>query len=195
MTQYDAGPGDLSDRPWEDPEKKPKPHARRRRVSLPPWALLAILVGLVIVLCVGLVLLVRALRGSGDGEQAAPAATVTVTDAAGPTATVSLITPTSAVTPTDTVVLPVSTPEVTPPVTEIGPGALVVVQGTGGGGLNLREQPTTYAKKVGSVRDGTVLPVLAGPREADDYVWWSVRAPDGTEGWAAGKWLILKPEE
>ena len=193
MTQYDAGPGDWSDRPWEDPEKKPKPHARRRRVSLPPWALLAILVGLVIVLCVGLVLLVRALRGSDDEEQATPVATVT--DAAAPTATVSLITPTSAITPTDTVVLPVSTPEVTPPVTEIGPGALVVVQGTGGGGLNLREQPSTYSKKVGSVREGTVLPVLEGPREADGYVWWRVRAPDSTEGWAAGNWLVLKTEE
>lgn len=193
MTQYDAGPGDWSDRPWEDPEKKPKSHARRRRVSLPPWALLAILVGLVIVLCVGLVLLVRALRGPNDEEQPAPA--VTVTDETTPTATVSLIIPTSALTPTDTVVLPVSTPEVTPPVTEIGPGALVVVQGTGAGGLNLREQPSTYAKKVGSVREGTVLPVLDGPREADDYVWWRVRAPDGTEGWAAGNWLALKAEE
>jgi hypothetical protein len=155
--------------------------------------LLAILVALVIVLCVGLVLLVRALRGTEDAEQPAPAATVT--DATTPTATVSLIIPTSAITPTDTVVLPVSTPEVTQPVTEIGPGALVVVQGTGGGGLNLREQPTTFAKKVGSVREGTVIPVLDGPREADDYVWWRVRAPDGTEGWAAGNWLVLKTEE
>jgi LPS O-antigen subunit length determinant protein (WzzB/FepE family) len=54
MTQYDAGPGDWSDREWEEPDRKRKPHTTRRRLVLPPWALLAILVGVVIVLCVAL---------------------------------------------------------------------------------------------------------------------------------------------
>jgi hypothetical protein len=63
MTQYDAGPGDRSDRPWEDPERKPRPQARRRRVTLPPWALLAIFIAIVILLCIGLVLIINAIRG------------------------------------------------------------------------------------------------------------------------------------
>ena len=106
----------------------------------------------------------------------------------------SLLTPTSAITPTDTVVLPVGTPEETPLPTEIRPGALVVVQGTKGAGLNLRQQPTTYGKVVSNAREGTVLTVLEGPKEADGYVWWKARAPDGTEGWGAGNWLVLKTE-
>lgn len=193
MTQYDAGPGDRSDRPWESPEKKPQPHARRRRVALPPWALLAILVAVVILLCVGLVLIVRAIRGGADQEPPTPPPTVTV--AIAPSATLSLITPTAGVTPTNTVVLPVGTPAETPGFSEIAPGAMVVVQNTQGAGLNLREQPTTYAKVVGNAREGTVLIVLEGPRESDDYTWWKLRTPDGKEGWGAANWLALKTEE
>jgi len=193
MTQYDAGPGDRSDRPWDDPERKPKPQAHRRRVALPPWALLAALVAVVILLCVGLVLIVRAIRGNDDRQAATPLPTVT--SAAAPSATVSLLTATPAVTPTGTVVLPGVTPVDTPGPGGIRPGALVVVQGTQGAGLNLREQPTTYAKVVGKAREGTVLTVLEGPTEADNYVWWKVRAPDGAEGWGAAQWLVLKTEE
>lgn len=193
MPQYDAGPGEWSDRPWEDPERKPKkPQAKRRPVTLPPWALLAILVGVLIVLCVLLVLLVRGLGGDDEGEELTPLPTET--GEVSPSATVSLITPTSAVTPTDTVVLPVGTSEPTTAPTEIGPGALVVVQGTKGAGLNLRQQPTTYAKVVSNAREGTVLTVLEGPKEADGYEWWKVRTPDGKEGWGAGDWLALKTE-
>jgi uncharacterized protein YgiM (DUF1202 family) len=153
---------------------------------------LAILVGVLIVLCVLLVMLVQGLTGGDEEEQATalPTATAEVV----PSATVLLVTPTSAVTPTDTVVLPVGTPEATSPPAGIGPGALVVVQDTRGAGLNLRQQPTTYAKVMGSAREGTVLTVLEGPTEADGFVWWKVRAPDGTEGWGAGTWLALKTE-
>ncbi len=194
MTQYDAGPGDRSDRPWEDPERKAKPQARRRRVALPPWALLAALVALVILLCLGLVLIVRAIRGGGEAEGTATPRP-TLTSAAVPSATVPLETATSVVPPTETVVLPGVTPEDTPGPGGIRPGALVVVQNTQGAGLNLREQPTTFAKVVVKVREGTVLTVVEGPTEADDYVWWKVRAPDGAEGWGAADWLVLKTEE
>lgn len=192
MTQYDAGPGDRSDRPWEDPERKVRPQARRRRVTLPPWALLAIFIAIVILLCVGLVLIVRAIRGGGDDGTATPNPTFTAEVA--PSATVSLLTPTSAITPTGTVVLTVSTPPVTAAPTEIGPGALVVVTGTGGAGLKLRALATTSADVLGVAREGTVLTVLEGPVEADDFRWWKVRAPDGTEGWGAANWLVLKTE-
>jgi hypothetical protein len=154
--------------------------------------LLAILVGVLIILCVLLILLVQGLVGGDDEEQLAPLPTTTAE--VSPSATVSLLTPTSAITPTDTVILPVGTPEETPSPTEIRPGALVVVQGTKGAGLNLRQQPTTYGKVVSNAREGTVLTVLEGPKEADDHVWWKVRAPDGTEGWGAGDWLVLKTE-
>ena len=192
MTQYDAGPGDRSDRPWEDPERKPRPQARRRRVTLPPWALLAIFIGIVILLCISLVLIVRAIR-SGDDE--APTPSPTFTSEVSPSATVSLLTPTAAITPTSTVVLTVGTPPATTPPTEIRPGALVVVTGTGGAGLRLRELPTTDSQLVVMAREGTVLTVLEGPTDADGYRWWKVRTPEGEEGWGADNWLVLKTEE
>ena len=192
MTQYDAGPGDRSDRPWEDPERKPRPQARRRRVTLPPWALLAIFILIVILLCIGLVLIVRAIRGGGD-DTSTPSPTPT--SEVSPSATVSLLTATSAITPTSTVVLTVGTPLATTPPTEIRPGALVVVTGTGGAGLRLRELPTTDAKLVVMAREGTVLTVLEGPTEADNYTWWKVRTPDGEDAWGAANWLVLKTEE
>lgn len=193
MTQYDAGPGDWSDRPWEDPDKKERPQARRRRVTLPPWALLALLVGIIILLCVGLVLIVQAIRGGGE-EEATATALPTNTAAAASTSTRSLFTATPVVTPTDTVVLPIETPLASPTPSEIGPGAQVTVQGTGGAGLNLRSQPTTRGQVVVNARDGAVLTVLEGPEEADSYTWWKVRTEAGKEGWAASRWLVLKTE-
>jgi uncharacterized protein YgiM (DUF1202 family) len=71
---------------------------------------------------------------------------------------------------------------------------MVVVQGTLGGGLNIREQPTTNSKTVTSAKEGTTMVVLDGPKEADGYVWWLVRTPEEDEGWAAANWLVLKTE-
>jgi hypothetical protein len=193
MTQYDAGPGDWSDRPWEDPDKKARPQARRRRVTLPPWALLALLVGIIILLCVGLVLIVQAIRGNG-GEEGTATPLPTDTAAVVPTETRSLFTDTPVVTPTDTVVLPIGTPEETPPPNEIGLGVLVVVKGTAGAGLNLRAEPGTGAQVVVNAREETVLTVVEGPQEADGYTWWKLRTPDGKEGWGAARWLVLKTE-
>ncbi len=193
MTQYDAGPGDLSDREWEVMDRPPRSHARRRRgPTLPPWALIALLVGIIILLCVSLVLIVQALRGRG--EKGTPTPQATVAPSVAPTGTIPLaLTPTDVVAPTATVTLPVEIPA-TPTPEGIAPGAMVVVQGTKGAGLNIREQPTTYAKILGHAKEGTVLQVLDGPRESDGYVWWKVRTPDGVEGWGAENWLVLKTE-
>jgi hypothetical protein len=193
MRQYDAGPGDWSDRPWEDPEKKDsRPQARRPRVKLPPWALLALLVGIIILLCVGLVLLIQALRGGGEEATATPPPAETAELM--PTDTRSLFTAAPVVTPTDTVVLPIETPLATDVPTEIGTGAQVVVEGTGGAGLNLRAEASTQAQIVANAREGAVLTVVDGPQDADGYTWWQVRTSDGKEGWGAAKWLTLKTE-
>jgi hypothetical protein len=191
MTQYDAGPGDWSDRPWDDPDKKPRPQARRR-VTLPPWALLAILVGVIILLCVGLVLIVQAIRRGGEEETPVPTFTSTAMLGATGTAVPADSTPT--ITPTATVELPISTPESTPSGTIIEPGVTVVVQGTQGAGLRLRAEPTTQGGVVTAVREGLRLTVIDGPEEADGFVWWKVRAPDGKEGWGAANWLVLETE-
>jgi uncharacterized protein YgiM (DUF1202 family) len=194
MTQYDAGPGDWSDREWEEPDRKRKPHATRRRLVLPPWALLAILVGVVIVLCVALVLFVRALRERSDEETLVPAATATLEPTATSTSSVQGILTTIVQTP----LLPSESPDVgtqePPTYTEIAPGASVVVQGTRGAGLNIREEPSRQGRIVTSAKEGDELTVLEGPEEAGGYVWWKVRTKDGEEGWGASEWLVLKTD-
>jgi hypothetical protein len=189
MTQYDAGPGERSDREWESPDRKPVRHARRRGPILPGWALLAIVVGIVILLCVGLVLLVKAIQGGG--AKATPVPTAAATRQAVPTATwtpsVLLIQ-----TATPTVVLPIGPTAQPSPFTEIAPGATVIVQGTGNVGLNLRAQPTTAATIVITIKEGNSLVVVEGPQEGDGLVWWKLRTSDGKEGWGAAKYLTLK---
>ncbi|MBN1138941.1 MAG: SH3 domain-containing protein [Anaerolineae bacterium] len=188
MTQYDAGPGEWSDREWESPDRKPMRHARRRGPVLPPWALLAIVVGIVILLCVALVLLVKAIQGRGADETPVP--TATATRQAAPTATWTPSVPIQTATPT--VELPIGPTALPGSFTEIAPGATVTVQGTGNVGLNLRAQPTTGAAIVITVREGNSLTVLDGPQEADGLVWWKLRTSDGKEGWGAAKYLALK---
>ena len=190
MSQFDAGPGDWSDREWESPEKKQKPQAKRR-LSLPPLALVAALVGLVIILCVGLVLVVRALRGGG--AKATPTAVPAEASAEiQPSPTYSLETPGAVITATATAELPLTV--TTEPGGQAGiyVGATVVVQGTGAKHLRVRSQPTTSASTLTFANDGTSLLVLDGPRKADGYTWWKVRTPDKVEGWAASDFLKLK---
>ena len=196
MTQYDAGPGDHSDRPWEVPDKKARPQARRRGVALPPWALLAILVGIVVLLCVGLVFLVQALRGEAEEgtptpEEGTPAAEPATTMPTLPADVEATVAPTSAVTATNTVVLPISTPQATVAPGTIGPGASVVVKGTQGVGLNLRAEPSTSAQVVANAREGAVLTVLDGPQQGSGYTWWKLRTAAGQEGWGVDNYVAL----
>jgi hypothetical protein len=190
MPQYDAGPGDWSDRDWEAPDHKPATQAKRR-LTLPPWVLLVAAVAIAILVCVALVLIVRALRSGGG-----PTPTALVPSAAVGTAspTYEVIVPTAAVTPTATAVLPISVTLSPPVFTEIAPGAHVVVQGTRGIGLNLRASASTAARILENVKDGVVLLVLEGPQQADGYTWWKVQTQQGKEGWAAGQYLALKPQ-
>jgi hypothetical protein len=191
MTQYDAGPGDWSDREWEDPDRKRQPHAKRRRVALPPWALLAILGVVVILVCVGLVFLVRSCRSEDD--EGTPTATTAPDVVPSVTRSPGATIPADA---TATVTLPtVSTEVVPPPDTEIRPGVTVVVQGTGGLGLRVRAEPSTQGRQVASAGEGDALTVIEGPREADDHTWWKVRTGEGEEGWAAGEFLVLQTDQ
>jgi uncharacterized protein YgiM (DUF1202 family) len=145
---------------------------------------------------VGLVMLVNAVRGKGDTPTptSAVAAAATAATAEQPSAT---MTPMAVITqtPTATVVLPITVTPKPEIFTEIATGATVVVQGTLGGGLNLREEPSTNSKVVTNVKDGTALTVVDGPREANGYTWWQLEASDGKEGWGAANWLALKTEE
>jgi len=113
-----------------------------------------------------------------------------------PTATVQVI-PTRVRTSTPTMVIlirstptPTIKPSPTVPTT-ITKGYRVKVVGTGGAGLNIRVAPGVDKDLVKTVEDGTILMVLEGPIEADDYQWWQVQDESGSVGWAASEWLAL----
>ena len=59
----------------------------------------------------------------------------------------------------------------------------------------LRAQPNSNGNIIGSIPAGQPFDVLDGPRCANNWVWWYVRAPDGKTGWTAEgdqsqRWLI-----
>lgn len=71
----------------------------------------------------------------------------------------------------------------------------VKVVGTGGAGLSMRAGPGRNNARVlvAEEDDETVLLVLEGPREdenGEDFVWWYVRHPEGTEGWVVEDFIV-----
>jgi hypothetical protein len=192
MVNYDAGPGDYNDPDWKEPSSESGAPGNRPRVTLPLWVHLVVLVGIVILLCAGLVLIVRAIRGGRAAET--PVAEVTETVAVAPTSTVPVLLPTATLEPpTATVVLPTE-PPIEPQQPKIGPGATVVVEGTEQEGLRLRSEPSTQGRVVVTLKEGTTVTVVDGPEEASGYTWWKVQTRGGREGWGAADWLVLKSE-
>jgi hypothetical protein len=124
-----------------------------------------------------------------------------------PTQSIAQATPEQQATPTipPVVTLP-PTPSPTPTETplpvapdELAPGVYARVTGTEGAGLSLRAGPGTNNARLKTTREDTIVLVLDGPREdenLEEYTWWFVRDPDGTEGWTVQNYLIpsLPPE-
>jgi hypothetical protein len=77
--------------------------------------------------------------------------------------------------------------------TTIGPGATVVVVGTGESGLNMRSAASTEAEILGSFPDGTTLTVTGESQEADGFTWWPVEV-EGQNGFVAADFLELSTE-
>lgn len=57
--------------------------------------------------------------------------------------------------------------------------------------LNLRAEPSTSAAVVARLAEGTLVEPLGPAADADGLVWVQVQAANGTEGWAAGKFLDI----
>ncbi len=65
-------------------------------------------------------------------------------------------------------------------------GDRIVVTVEQGQQLSVRSLPTTDGPPASQVNAGTQFTVLAGPQNADGFVWFQIRADDGgIEGWAA----------
>ena len=93
--------------------------------------------------------------------------------------------------PTTASVQPTEEPTVTPtPEQGLFPGVQAQVSGTAGRGLRLRSGPGLNQPTLKVMPEGTTVQILAGPTEADGYQWYQIRDDAGTEGWAAGDWLV-----
>ncbi|MBK8901233.1 MAG: SH3 domain-containing protein [Anaerolineaceae bacterium] len=87
---------------------------------------------------------------------------------------------------------PIPTPDtaVAPP--ELTVGYYAQVANTDGFGINLRGGPSTSNALIDLVDEGTLVLVIGGPEadEANNRLWWQLQLDDGTEGWAAGEFLV-----
>jgi hypothetical protein len=75
----------------------------------------------------------------------------------------------------------------------LGIGEYAQIYGTEGDGLRIRSGPgQTYAVNFIGL-DSEVFLIIAGPEEADGYVWWHLEAPydEGRNGWAAENYLRI----
>lgn len=85
---------------------------------------------------------------------------------------------------------PVPTPDVADAPDEITVGFYAQVANTDDFGVTVRGGPSTSNVPLVVADEGTVLLVIGGPEEAGGFLWWQVQLEDGTEGWAAGSFLI-----
>jgi len=63
------------------------------------------------------------------------------------------------------------------------------VSGTGGQGLNMRAGAGTGHARVKTLPEGSVVEVIGGPTEANEFTWWQVRDQTGVAGWVVAKYL------
>lgn len=77
--------------------------------------------------------------------------------------------------------------------TTIGPGATVVIVGTGEAGLNVRASASTEAEVVNSLPDGTSLTITGEAQEAGGFTWWPIESGDVT-GFVVEDFIELSTE-
>jgi len=196
-----------------EPKFDPTDHERRRprrledastaEIGFPlVWIVIGGLAGLIVIGLVGLgvVNMVRQNAITPTPEVLPPLVEPVVTPS--PVVTVPVVeeaTPTAPVTTATEVVAPEATPDgadtspAAPGSLEVGGYAKVV--GTDGAGLSMRAGPGRNNARIGLAEenDSVVLELLSGPKEdenGEDYVWWYVRHPDGTEGWVVEDFLV-----
>jgi hypothetical protein len=100
-----------------------------------------------------------------------------------PTLVESTFTPTP-----ESIVTPTGEPTTSAP-TGLAIGVKAKVVGTGGQGVNLRSAAGTGNARVKTLPDGTIVEVIGGPKDANDFTWWQVRDAAGVTGWVVSKYL------
>lgn len=188
MARYQIPP-DPRDPKSDSPEKRPR-RLRQDSQEPIPWRWLGL--GLIVtVISIGLSLaLVNSLLARPPLE-AAPIEPTLIVLTAPPSPIPSPTSPLPTPSPIPTFT-PIPTPDtaVAPP--EITVGFYALVANTDGFGINLRGGPSTSNALIDLVDEGALVLVIGGPEadEANNRLWWQLQLEDGTEGWAAGEFLV-----
>lgn len=96
-------------------------------------------------------------------------------------------------TPTPLVVVtPTAAAVASEPAVGLGVGAKAKV--TAGAGLNMRAGAGTGHARIKTLPKGSVVEVIGGPKEANDYTWWQVRDEAGATGWVVSAHLSTGKE-
>jgi hypothetical protein len=116
------------------------------------------------------------------GAAPGPVVVTTTPPAAGPTTPPTGITPTAGAASTSAPGVGATSTHTTP----IAQGVTVVIAGTSGLGLNVRQGPGTDYTILFTAKDGDKFTVKDGPRQADGYTWWYIVDPNDQNrfGWA-----------
>lgn len=66
-----------------------------------------------------------------------------------------------------------------------------------GAGANLRENPSVAANRVRKLTAGETLTVIAGPYQAEYFIWWQVQDASGAIGWVVDiqAWFTIVPAQ
>lgn len=176
-------------------KRKPKPDRRNSPLYLPLWSL-ALMLLFVLGIAGGLIILVIALGGHRNANEAEP---VIIVLTAAPFETPSLpqLTPPAptiasfpnALDPAASVAL--SGPTLAPTLTFTPTQATIIVGSQviviGAGGVNVRAAPGRDNPVLFSANRNERFMVIDGPRDVGDLTWWEIRDPLDTSrtGWAA----------
>jgi Bacterial SH3 domain len=123
-----------------------------------------------------------------DEAQPAPAEIELATPS--PSATELLSTPAPIpLTPTEPAPAANATPTPPPTAAPTPVSSRVRVAETEGQGANLRQEPSSEARVLRVLREGTELTLIGPDREAEERTWRNVRDDEGTGGWVAAEVL------
>lgn len=185
MARYEVPPDP------RDPNEKRPSSPRYGEQEPMPWryfalGLIVTLVSIVMALAVARAFLLRPpLQNAESGPVGPDLIILTAPPTAVPTET--SVVPTPTVVPTFT---PIPTPDNAIAPEEVTVGYYAQVSGTGEAGVTIRGGPSTSNANLTIAAEGDVLLVIGGPESANDLLWWNVELEDGTQGWAAGLYLV-----
>lgn len=175
------------------PPPEPEPEPETSALYVPWWAFALVILVVAGLTCGlwGVVLMNRGDIATNSGPTPTPIfVVITATPTLGPAPGGTIPANPSPLPPPGETPTAETTPTVEP-TGEITVGSTIMVSGTGGDGLAVRQGPGREYAFIFVANDGETFLVQDGPREADGYVWWYIVDPNNPDrfGWAVADYM------